>query len=190
MDNTCLLKRILYSGVNPNIPALKYGREMESEARDKYISTMKAEGNKLRVEESGLLVCADHVFLAASPDGIISCECCGKGVLEIKCPLSVSHTTPTCNNLDYICEVEEKPALKKSHAYYSQVTLEMAVSETKWCDLFVYSRHGFLKVRTFFDQDYWLEMKRLSDFLFRNFLAMELYLKIFLSLKMHEFLTQ
>ena len=26
--------------------------------------------------------------MGASPDGIVSCECCGSGVVEIKCPYS------------------------------------------------------------------------------------------------------
>ncbi|KAJ8049211.1 hypothetical protein HOLleu_01843 [Holothuria leucospilota] len=104
---------------------------MESEAREKYISTMKVEGHKLKVEESGLVVCENHVYLAASPDGLISCQCCGEGVLEIKCPLSVSHTTPSPHNLDCVCEMDGKPALKRSHPYFSQVMFEMAVTKTK-----------------------------------------------------------
>ena len=26
--------------------------------------------------------------MGASPDGIVQCDCCGKGVVEIKCPFS------------------------------------------------------------------------------------------------------
>ena len=32
-------------------------------------------------------------FIAVSPDGIIDCFCCGKGVLEIKCPYSHQNDT-------------------------------------------------------------------------------------------------
>ena len=33
---------------------------------------------------SGLNLCKEKPFLAASPDGIVECDCCGKGILEIK----------------------------------------------------------------------------------------------------------
>ena len=36
------------------------------------------------VEEAGLFVHPDMPFIGASPDRVINCECCGKGVLEVK----------------------------------------------------------------------------------------------------------
>ena len=32
--------------------------------------------------------------MAASPDAIVTCKCCGQGLLEIKCPLQIAYTTP------------------------------------------------------------------------------------------------
>ena len=29
----------------------------------------------------------EHTFLGASPDAIVKCDCCGLGVVEVKCPL-------------------------------------------------------------------------------------------------------
>jgi hypothetical protein len=37
-------------------------------------------------EMKGFAINSQHPFLGATPDGIISCDCCGKGALEIKCP--------------------------------------------------------------------------------------------------------
>jgi len=31
--------------------------------------------------------------MAVSPDGMIDCSCCGKGVFEIKCPFSHQNAT-------------------------------------------------------------------------------------------------
>lgn len=122
IDNSLLLKRLLYSKPNMEIPAMKYGREMEEEAREKYISIMKSGGHDLQVKDCGLFVDSEDVFLAANPDGLIACaSCCGQGVLEIKCPLSVSHCSPSTGNLSYIEEVGDTFALKQSHQYYSQV---------------------------------------------------------------------
>ena len=74
-----------YSSPNPDIPALKWGRSHEDEAFTKYVSDMKGHVN-LKVHKSGQFINPSHPYLGASPDGIISCDCCGKGVIEIKCP--------------------------------------------------------------------------------------------------------
>ena len=39
---------------------------------------------EFRVDEVGLCLMSDYPFLGASPDGIVSYACCGKGTLEIK----------------------------------------------------------------------------------------------------------
>ena len=41
-----------------------------------------------KVARSGLVVGPAYLFFGASPDGIVSCDCCRKGVLEIKCPFT------------------------------------------------------------------------------------------------------
>lgn len=38
------------------------------------------------VENSGMVINPLWPFIGASPDGTITCKCCGRGVLEIKCP--------------------------------------------------------------------------------------------------------
>ena len=50
--------------------------------------------------------------LGASPDRFMSCLCCGRACIEIKCPYSVNHTEPNEQNLDYLYEDEEAVKLK------------------------------------------------------------------------------
>jgi len=40
------------------------------------------------VSNSVLVINPQWPFIGACPDGIVECNCCGKGVLEIKCPYS------------------------------------------------------------------------------------------------------
>ena len=47
---------------------------------------VKEEHTDLTVHDSGLLINPNWPFIGASPDGVVSCACCGKGTLEIKCP--------------------------------------------------------------------------------------------------------
>ena len=40
----------------------------------------------LSVNGSGFVINSTWPHLGATPDGIVDCACCGKGVVEIKCP--------------------------------------------------------------------------------------------------------
>ena len=40
------------------------------------------------VQDSGLVINLVWPFIGATLDGVVSCQCCGEGTLEIKCPYS------------------------------------------------------------------------------------------------------
>ena len=42
----------------------------------------------------GLNKSDQHPFLGASPDAYLSCKCCGKGLIEVKCSYSHKNDTP------------------------------------------------------------------------------------------------
>ena len=76
---------------------------MEEEARQHYLEEKKRLGHKdVKVEPCGLFVIQNKSFLGASPDAVVSCSCCGKGVLEIKCPYSIANQVPPESNLTYL----------------------------------------------------------------------------------------
>ena len=167
VDCTNLLQQICSLSCKQldNVAAIKYGRSMETEARQKYIQISRKYGHtNVTVTECGLCVLPN----GASPDGLVSCDCCHDGVLEIKCPLTVAHTDPekepppyfTCDNGVY--------ALKKDHPYYSQVIMQMGVTGRKWCDFFVYSKHGSISVRIPFDECVWKVMRDACKTFFVN----------------------
>ena len=72
-------------------------------------------------QESGLFISQTYPYIGTSPDGVISGNCCGKGILEIKCPwtsreklISESVTQPvSCLTYDD----SNKISLKNSHTY-------------------------------------------------------------------------
>ena len=39
--------------------------------------------------DSGFVIDQHHPEIGASPDGVIQCDCCGEGSLEVKCPYLV-----------------------------------------------------------------------------------------------------
>ena len=62
------------------VPALQWG-----------LSIVAAKGQLVNLEyfNSGLHVNPSFPHLGATPDGMVSCECCGKGLIEIKCHLVI-----------------------------------------------------------------------------------------------------
>ena len=81
----------------------------------------------------GLLVKLDEPFLAASPDGLFSCRCCGLSVIEAKCPYSVREQKITENysKTDSLKMRDGSVKSKKSHKLYSQLTMLMAISQAR-----------------------------------------------------------
>ncbi|EEC20059.1 hypothetical protein IscW_ISCW022943, partial [Ixodes scapularis] len=60
-------------------------------ARAAFIAKESPKHAGFKVKMSGLLVSPEKPFLAASPDGVVSCLCCGSAILEVKCPWTVRH---------------------------------------------------------------------------------------------------
>ena len=67
-------------------PATNWGCEHEPLARTEYMDVMSTTHKNFVCKQSGLVVSATHPFISTSPDGLVECDCCGQGVLEIKCP--------------------------------------------------------------------------------------------------------
>jgi hypothetical protein len=88
----------------------------------------------------GFFVCKKLQYLGASPDGIVECTCCGKGVLELKCPFCLGDVSNDITCLPYLSQDSEGVLkLIEEHDYYYQVQLQMLCSETKYADFFVWS---------------------------------------------------
>ena len=104
------------------VPAVVWGRDKEETAREAYSSLMKTKHTNFRLQKVGLVVKEDQLFLAASPDALFSCSCCGDGVVEIKCPYKYKDGLQGSREDKRFC-LDENLHLRKSHQYYSQVNL-------------------------------------------------------------------
>ena len=54
-----------------------------------YIESARKNQEDLSIRETGLFIDCERPYLGASPDGIVICKCCGKGVVEVKCPFCI-----------------------------------------------------------------------------------------------------
>jgi len=67
--------------------ATRRGCDNQKVARAIFVKEMFRSNETFQVRDSGLIINPDVPHLGASPDGLVSCDCCGGGCLEIKCPL-------------------------------------------------------------------------------------------------------
>jgi len=145
--------------VNPNIPALKYGRDMEIDAVNTFTGLMKKTHKNFATSECGLYLDTSIPFIGASPDRIVSCDCCGFACLEVKCPYSINFTKPSEKNLNYLTTDGERVVLKTTHKYYTQCMLQMGVTDIKKLFFVVWTSHGMVIEEINFDSDMFSHMK-------------------------------
>ena len=62
--------------------ATKWGCHHEQLALEIY--SHRSQHENVKVSKCGLFISVDYPFLGASPDSIVECSCCGKGVCEVK----------------------------------------------------------------------------------------------------------
>ena len=173
---------------------------MEDAVRQKYVSLMtngygdevsvdldKKEDFKLnpdylskhrsfRCSKSGLKLHSEFNFLAASPDGLTSCECCGSGILEIKTLSKYFYSGIPCPHPNDVC-LDDTFALKTSHHYYTQVQFQLLVTQAKFCDFVCSTKNELSIQRLFPDIDFITNLRDRCVSFFKSFIVKELLIQ-------------
>ena len=118
-----------------------WGCKHEKAAKEAYEKKMKDTHTEFLVNDSGLVINPQWPCFGASPDGMVSCKCCGKGVLEIKCPYCYR------NEAIEVAAADKKFCLKTNsdgllcidpeHSYYYQIQCQLFVCDLEYCDFCV-----------------------------------------------------
>ncbi|XP_055956192.1 uncharacterized protein LOC130012386 [Patella vulgata] len=167
-----LLKRLLWSKKVLDLKALKYGRDNEDHAFKNFQEGSLTPGHALT--KSGFWVNPKYPELGCSPDGLIwDCNKKLVGVLEIKCPLVLENSGPTdlenlsknqINNLCYKIENGEL-VLNRTHSYYFQIQMQIAICGVDFCDFSIWSPKGMCIERIQRDIGFWNALfPKLIDF--------------------------
>lgn len=174
MPSQSLVKSICYPAAFKFISkATQWGCQHEATALDKYKSLHSYSHQNFALKSSGLVLNPDWPHLGASPDGVVECSCCGRGVVEIKCPF--------CNNAEDVeniassgnCLVNTDGTLhlNKSHAYYYQVQTQMFICSVKYCDFcictFPDTGPSIRIERVHPDKDFWKNCTEKSTLFFK-----------------------
>lgn len=165
----------------------RWGCQQEELARKYYEMQHRLSHKDVLVGTAGFRISPLHPFIGASPDGYVSCSCCGSGVIEIKCPFSVKDLSvnEAASSIAHFClekDAQGKIRLKRDHAYYYQVQMQLFVTDKPYCDFILWtekeSTSPFVERVTpdvtFFDK----ELERACEF-FKKCIIPELLAKYF-----------
>lgn len=124
----------------------------------------------VKYRECGQFIHETKQLLGASPDLLVKCSCCGKGILEVKCSFCIANDIPTDLNLDYLVKMNDEVTLKRKYSYYTQVQGQFGVTKREWCHFLVYTKKGYHLDRIQLDKDYWLTLVDSLDWFYVNHL--------------------
>lgn len=160
---------------NINTVATRWGRENEKRAYQAYKLFAEQNHADFKISECGLFVQKETPYLAASPDAVVACSCCGEGLLEIKCPFKHRNVSPqdAASSDSKFC-LDKKLRLKVNHNYFYQVQGQILVTKKKFCDLIIWTTKGYAITRIEgHEQTKTLLKQKMREFFF-NYVLVEL----------------
>lgn len=146
------------------IPSIKYQRKHKKKALNVYLSqAFDEEHDNFEYKESGLIINGTYPYFAASTDGLVSCNCHGKGCLEIKCFKALE----SCKSFDILTrkpknilyKVEDRFVLERDHELYYKLQMQIHLSGVEYCELVIWSPFNTLILRVDADSEFWNESK-------------------------------
>lgn len=147
----------MHFGFYPRNLTRKKKKALEQHFRSKVL-----QHEELEQYECGLIINPKFPYFAASPDGLITCDCHGEGCIVIKF-LKIMDSADSFEVLTrepnrILKRTENNYSLEKTHEFYYQLQLQINVVELKYCDLIIWSpkpnlSHLILRVNA--DNDFW-----------------------------------
>ena len=191
-----LVKDIMgYGGPMKSLsPAMRWGKDNEDNAHQRYIHDRALVGEAMTVTSSGLHLMADKSYLGASPDGLVLCtnvDTLCNGCLEVKYPYGIDgsvtielspHGIVEKFGDKFFMKTREDGSLylPHDHKYYAQVQGQMAILGIEWCDFVVYSNGEIVIDRILADLNYWDHLsEKLEQFYVQHVIPEVLSGKIF-----------
>lgn len=139
-------KSIILSVCKPRDHPLKcepvlWGKNNEDAALSAYnrlLSSSDTKHQNVCLRKEGFQISNAYPFIGVSVDSLMTCDCHGITVVEVKCPYTAKDKDCKTFLGSSNCHLENN-LLKKSHKYYSQVQLQMFVYNAKFCDFITWA---------------------------------------------------
>jgi len=139
------------------IPPVRWGKEKENEAYNEFYAGALSQHQNCKLTKSALCVLKDKPYIGASPDGIMTCSCCGTTALEIKCPYSIWDlcVSEAWEQTDFLEWRDGVIQLKRSHKYFFQVTGVMAAKLLSKLNFVLWTTKELQVKLIHFDDSFW-----------------------------------
>lgn len=180
-DTTNYILRKIIDSCNEQISSapIQHGIIYEPIARQQYINNEKMRHSKFSVKQCGLFVDNTLPYIGASPDGVVTCKCCGTGLLEIKCTYKYRNNTPieisSENNYHLHFDNDAKGIrLKKESAWYTQIQGQLGICQLPWCDFVFHTLKEIHIERIIFNDSYFDVIKSKCKAFFTKYVECEL----------------
>ena len=140
------------------------------------IALLQLQHESFECSPAGFTVNPSFPNLEASPDGAVMCECCGAGLLEVKCPYKHRNWHPHDLTDGKYClhEVAGVVELKKTHDYYLQIQGQMAVCRRDYSDFVCWTPKDMHLERIALDESVFSTIKPALDHFFQSVVLPEL----------------
>ena len=113
---------------------MKWSHDNRENAIKSFYTEEMSKHQAFKAEKCGSFLGKIKSYIAASPDRTVTCKCHRKVLIEIKYPYSIcekkiSECVRECDFL--ITNDNGRVTLSRNHKYYTQVTSQMAITETQ-----------------------------------------------------------
>ena len=144
----------------------RWGCTHEETALQRYKESFSKEHSNFKVTSAGLFLDDQYTFIGATPDGITDCTCCGKGLVEVKCPHCVKDGLPEEDTRNFcMVKIDGQWSLKTDHAYFYQVQTQLRVCKAKHCDFVVWTEKDIVAERIVVNQRFFEDLlERIEHF--------------------------
>jgi hypothetical protein len=131
-----LIKQICYKvKTKTKQLALLWGTENEANAASAFLVCIKKQHIQVKIIKCGLCIHPQLTMICATPDNIVECVCCGKKIVEYKCPFIERHSSidkyATSNTSCLKRNDNNELKLDTRHKYFIQVQAQLACSGLK-----------------------------------------------------------
>ena len=113
-----------------------------------------------------------------SPDSLVSCDSCGIGLVEGKCPFCLRKSVLS-DKADSLVVIGGKVQLSKKHAHYYQVQIQMFVCDRKYADYVVWTECDVHIERIARDEQLWEHVEPRAKAFFVQAILPEVVGKLF-----------
>lgn len=181
-----LLKSIFTENSIQSIPACIYGKANELNGVSEALNAFRANKHiNVSGRNSGLIISPNYPYFAASPDHIITCDCCGKVTVEVKCPFKFDHLSKE-EGINVL--VNRKPqssayivrnsngrlSMNHEHPYYYQVQAQIFLAEANYGFFVVWAPKFSLFIKVTRNNEFWQTNAKKAEIFFEKVIGPEI----------------